>query len=267
MASSGHQGWHQGQPSGPGDQSPAPGERDVTVTRLHWPEPESRISAGQLVTRGLTHSLAAHSQHSTRRVLYWVLKLTVQRLDSLRMILYLSKQIYFWLKFCLPFLYPVSDVHTQYLYLEIKWSLVIKWCVICKPIRNWTRTYFTKPDHPGIESGHYHYTRSYTIPSWVMSPWWPAVSVIVPGRHRRCQLFLCDTLETNDKSSRHASLEEPIVTPPPSTPPPCTQWSGSAIPQRVFSWSILCPIPGSVIMDKSAPTPHPSPPPALWSNI
>ena len=183
------------------------------------------------------------------------------------MILYLSKQIYFWLKFCLPFLYPVSDVHTQYLYLEIKWSLVIKWCVICKPIRNWTRTYFTKPDHPGIENGHYHYTRSYTIPSWVMSPWWPAVSVIVPGRHRRCQLFLCDTLETNDKSSRHASLEEPIVTLPPSTPPPCTQWSGSAIPQRVFSWSILCPIPGSVIMDKSAPTPHPSPPPALWSNI
>ena len=134
------------------------------------------------------------------------------------MILYLSKQIYFWLKFCLPFLYPVSDVHTQYLYLEIKWSLVIKWCVICKPIRNWTHTYFTKPDHPGIESGHYHYTRSYTIPSWVMSPWWPAVSVIVPGRHRRCQLFLCDTLETNDKSSRHASLEEPIVTPPLYTP-------------------------------------------------
>ena len=36
------------------------------------------------------------------------LKFTVYRLDSLRMILYLSKQIYFWLKFCLPFLYILN---------------------------------------------------------------------------------------------------------------------------------------------------------------
>ena len=56
----------------------SPGERDVTVTRLHWPEPESRISAGQLVTRELTHSLA----HTLNSQSYRDLKFTVHQLDS-----------------------------------------------------------------------------------------------------------------------------------------------------------------------------------------